>query len=80
MARATADLAKKIRQLRERRDLTQQAAAEAAEIEVKHWQLLEAGTRANPTLATLLAVARALDVEVHELLHFSSSTQQRRGT
>ena len=56
-----------MRLLREARGLTQQAAAERAELETKHWQLLEAG-RANPTLATLLAVAKAFDVEVNELL------------
>lgn len=65
--RATERLADRIQQLRDRRDITQQEAAELASIEVKHWQYLERGG-GNPTLATLLAVAKALGVEVHELL------------
>jgi transcriptional regulator with XRE-family HTH domain len=60
-------LAARVESLRRKQKLTQQAAAEAASIEVKHWQLIEAGGT-NPTLATLLAVAEALDVTVSELL------------
>lgn len=66
LAAATERLADKIRSLRGKE--TQQAVSERASIEVKHWQVLEAGG-GNPTLATLLAVSKALGVEVHELLH-----------
>jgi transcriptional regulator with XRE-family HTH domain len=56
-----------VRSLRNERELTQQAAAEKASIETKHWQRIEAaGT--NPTLATLISIAKALDVEAYELL------------
>jgi transcriptional regulator with XRE-family HTH domain len=61
-------LAVKIRSLRAARDLTQQETAEAAAIEVKHLQLIESGDHSNPTLATLVAVAKAFGVELHELL------------
>lgn len=57
--------------------MTQQEAAERASIEVKHWQLIEAGGT-NPTLATLLALAKALDVEVHELLRFKEPRERAR--
>lgn len=60
-------LGERIRALRAERQLTQQAAAERADLEIKHWQLVEAG-RTNPTLATLLAIAKALRVEPSELL------------
>ena len=66
-AQAQARLAIRVRSLRKERKLTQQAAAESASIEVKHWQLIEAGGT-NPTLATLLSIAKALDVEAFELL------------
>ncbi|HEX4419088.1 MAG TPA: helix-turn-helix transcriptional regulator [Kofleriaceae bacterium] len=46
---------------------SRQEAAEIAQIETKHWQLMESGG-GNPTLATLIAVAKALGVEVYELL------------
>lgn len=66
-AQAQKDLASRVRSLRKERKLTQQAAAESASIEVKHWQLIEVGGT-NPTLATLLAIAAALNVEAFELL------------
>lgn len=67
LAAASARLAARVRQLRASLELTQQAAADLADIETKHFQLIESGT-ANPTLATLLAIAKALRVPVHELL------------
>jgi transcriptional regulator with XRE-family HTH domain len=47
--------------------MTQERAAEAACVEPKYWISLEAG-RANPTLATLAAVAAALGTSLSELL------------
>lgn len=46
--------------------ITQESAASAAHLDAKHWQELEAG-RVNPTLATLLAVARTFGVKLSEL-------------
>ncbi len=52
--------------LRLERELTQEHAAERAKLDEKHWQDIEAG-RTNPTVATLVGIARALDVEFVEL-------------
>jgi transcriptional regulator with XRE-family HTH domain len=65
---ASARLARRVRRLREQLGLTQEAAAQAASIEPKHWQLIEV-PGSNPTLATLVAVAKALRVEPHQLLN-----------
>ena len=59
-------LAKRIRALRLELELTQEAAAEAAKLDEKHWQDIE-GARTNPTVATLVGVARALKVTLGEL-------------
>ncbi len=59
-------LGRRVRALREAAALSQEAAAERAEITTHQWQLIEYGTT-NPTLATLVAVARALGVGVGEL-------------
>lgn len=52
--------------LRAEKQLTQEVAAERAKLDEKHWQDLEAG-RTNPTLATLIGVARSLGVRLGEL-------------
>ena len=41
-------------------------AAEAARLDKKHWQDIE-GARTNPTVATLVGIARALKVTLSEL-------------
>ena len=63
---AIARLSKKIRELRLEAELTQEAAAERAKLDEKHWQDIEAG-RTNPTLATLVGIARGLSVKLGEL-------------
>ena len=60
-------LGDKVRSLRQAGGLTQEQAASAAHIDPKHWQAIEAG-RVNITIATLLAVARALNVKLVDLL------------
>jgi transcriptional regulator with XRE-family HTH domain len=52
--------------LRDGRKLTQEQAAELAKIDGKHWQDIE-GARTNPTVATLVGIARALGVTLREL-------------
>jgi transcriptional regulator with XRE-family HTH domain len=52
--------------LRRARDLTQEQAAEIAKLDEKHWQDIE-GARTNPTVATLVGIARALKVSLSEL-------------
>ena len=66
MARALNRLGKRIRKLRLERELTQEAAAEIAKLDEKHWQDIE-GARTNPTVATLVGIARALKVTLSEL-------------
>lgn len=57
-------LGRRVRALRARVGLTQQEAAEKAGLSVQHWSDLECG-RSNPTVATLIGMARALGVELN---------------
>jgi len=66
VATAIARLAKRIRELRRQRELTQEVAAERARLDEKHWQDIEGG-RTNPTVASLVGVARALGLKLGEL-------------
>lgn len=66
VALAMTRLGKRIRELRARAELTQEQAAVRARVDPNHWLQLEAG-RTNPTLATLVGVARALRVKLAEL-------------
>jgi len=65
--KAIEHLGARVRQLREARHLTQESLAEAAGLATKHLQDIERG-RTNPTLATLVGLARALGVGIHTLL------------
>lgn len=49
----------KVRQLRDEKGLTLEKAAELADMDLTHWQKIEAGSL-NPTLVTLLRIADAL--------------------
>jgi DNA-binding XRE family transcriptional regulator len=66
VARALTRLGKRVRSLRLERKLTQEQAAEVAKLDEKHWQDIE-GARTNPTVATLVGIARALKVTISEL-------------
>ncbi len=46
--------------------MTQEHAAATAQLDAKHWQAIEYG-RTNPTVATLVAVSRALGVGLGDL-------------
>jgi len=59
-------LGKAIRQLRDKRGMTQEALAHAAGVTVGHLSMIERG-HSNPTWATVKAVAAALDVSMAEL-------------
>ena len=63
---ALGQLGRRIRSLREQRALSQQVAAFRAELDPKHWQVVEQG-RTNPTVASLVAISRALDVPISQL-------------
>lgn len=62
-------LGQRLRVLRQRAQLTQEQVAERARLEVKHVQHLERPPErgSNPTLATLVAISRALGVKIGEL-------------
>lgn len=61
-------LVKRLRDLREAHDLTQEAFAELAGISYKYYQAVEAGRKRELRLSTLDRLARAYDIEVWELL------------
>jgi DNA-binding XRE family transcriptional regulator len=66
VATALNRLGKRVRALRLDRHLTQEQAAEIAKLDEKHWQDIE-GARTNPTVATLVGIARALKVTLSQL-------------
>ena len=73
VSRALNRLAKRVRALRLERKLTQEQAAEAAKLDEKHWQDIERA-RTNPTVASLVGVARALKVDLAELFEQGDET------
>lgn len=71
----SSNLARNIRQLRERRGLSQSQLAKLAGIPRATWTHLESGS-ANPTLHVLLKAAQALQVRLEELLARAQSEVQ----
>lgn len=59
-------LGDQIRTLRNQKGLTLERAAEAAKLSPQHLVDIEKG-RTNPTVTTLVGIARALGVEVREI-------------
>jgi transcriptional regulator with XRE-family HTH domain len=59
-------LGRRIRRLREATGLSQEAAAGIAELDPKHWQVIEAG-KTNTTVASLVAISKALHVKLKDL-------------
>lgn len=59
-------LGKAIRQLREKRGMTQEALAQEAGVTVGHMSMIERG-HSNPTWATVKAISGALDCRLGEL-------------
>jgi DNA-binding XRE family transcriptional regulator len=66
VATALQRLAKRVRDLRAERGFTQEEVAERAKLDAKHWQEIETA-RTNPTVATLVGIARALGVKLGDL-------------
>ncbi|MFJ1653717.1 helix-turn-helix domain-containing protein [Streptomyces sp. NPDC088337] len=60
-------IGRRIREVREHRDLTQEKVFLAVPMNRAHYQEIEAG-RANPTLRTLVRIARAIGVDLSELV------------
>ena len=60
--------AKKLKQLRHARKLTQEELAQRAGIDYKYLQKLEGRTPSSPTLSTLEKLAKGLDISLTELV------------
>ena len=58
----------RVRQLREKRGLTQEAFAEQAGLTYKHYQAVEAGRKIDMRISTLEKLAKGLGLEPWELL------------
>jgi transcriptional regulator with XRE-family HTH domain len=61
-------LLERVRREREQRGLTQEAFAEQAGLQYKHYQAVEAGRKMNFTMATFEKIAKGLRLEPWELL------------
>mgnify|MGYP001620077702 FL=1 len=62
------NLAKKVKQLREKLDLSQEKLARLADVSNNTIINIEAGKQDNPTIDTLKKVAKGLGVSVEELI------------
>lgn len=62
------NLARKVKQLREKLGLSQEKLARLADVSNNTIINIEAGKQDNPTIETLKKVAKALDVSVEELI------------
>ncbi len=58
----------RIKELRARKDVTQEQLAEIAEINVKYLSKIEMGTK-NPTLNVFIRIAKALDVDIEDIFN-----------
>lgn len=77
LTRGLLDLAARARTLRLARGWTLEEAAERADLDVRHLQILEAGT-GNPTALTLLRLARGYSVAVGALFDEGSADPRAR--
>jgi len=57
----------RLRELRQKRGLTQEALAERADIKYKHYQSIEGGRKPDVRLSTLVKLAKAHGMDVWEL-------------
>ncbi len=71
------NLAANVARLRARRRWSQQQAADAAELDLKHLQKVEYGAL-NPSLRTLVRLAQAFDTTVGKLLAPTSAVPPMR--
>lgn len=65
-------LGNNIRQIRREKDLSQEALAEFADINVTFLGKIERG-QANPTIETLMKISRAFDLPVTKLFEYPQS-------
>jgi transcriptional regulator with XRE-family HTH domain len=76
-AKLLQEFGRRLRGLREQRFLTQQVLADAADLHRNHVGFLENGKR-EPSLSTLLILARTLGVTVQELVEGLAVPEERR--
>ncbi|MFN8296362.1 MAG: helix-turn-helix transcriptional regulator [Chitinophagales bacterium] len=62
-------LGKRIKELREQKELTQLDIASSCDFEKTSISRIEAG-RTNPTVTTLFKISKALDIQLKELFEF----------
>lgn len=58
----------KIKQLREKKELSQEKLARLADVSNNTIVNIESGKQTNPTIETVSKIAKALDVAIEELL------------
>jgi len=63
------NLAKNVKRLREAKGLSQEKLARLADVANNTLIKMETGENKNPTLETLVRVAKALDVSINELVN-----------
>lgn len=75
-------LLERLRKLRAAHNLTQEDFAERAGLSYKYYQAVEGGRKIDLRLSTLERLARAYNLEVHELLSpdFPKETKPRKKT
>ncbi|MBU4346701.1 MAG: helix-turn-helix domain-containing protein [Candidatus Omnitrophica bacterium] len=61
-------LAKKIRELRKNRKLSQEKLARLADVSYNTIVKIESGESKNPTIRTMAGIAKALDISLDELV------------
>ncbi len=62
-------LAENIKHFREKREKTQRELADEVQVTPAYIALLETGDRVNPSTNVLSRIAKALDVQVNDLLN-----------
>ena len=62
------NLPKIVKKLREKKNLSQEKLARLADVSNNTIVNIEAGKQSNPTIETLLKIAKALEVDVNELI------------
>jgi len=67
-------IGKKVKYLRRLNDLTQAQLAEKADLSLNYISQIETGV-ASPTVKALLAIAKALNVDLKELFDFNQPTR-----
>jgi transcriptional regulator with XRE-family HTH domain len=71
-------LGQRLRDMREKRGMTQEGTAERAGVGYKFYQRIEGKSPPSIAIGTLEKLARALSIEPWKLLKFSGKTRKKR--